>query len=195
MCSRLSAAYTTTSTSYYYLRHKASGLFLHYIEKSNNFGLGAVDSENLDDLSYVFRFSKIGKFTSYVGLNTKSPARYITLSGWNVNAVDKQDLDDHAQWIQTEQVADATIYLRGFEMDGKYFNFDSKRAGSLVYCNKDKPAEFEVINQKNINQWVGITQVVSPKKSGGRSYDLNGRPANPHQRGIVVVDGKIKVES
>ncbi len=191
----LSAAYTTTSTSYYYLRHKASGLFLHYIEKSNNFGLGAVDSENLDDLSYVFRFSKIGKFTSYVGLNTKSPARYITLSGWNVNAADKQDLDDHAQWIQTEQVADATIYLRGFEMDGKYFNFDSKRAGSLVYCNKDKPAEFEVINQKNINQWVGITQVVSPKKSGGRSYDLNGRPANPHQRGIVVVDGKVKVES
>lgn len=188
------AAYNTGTTSYYYLRHKPSGLFLHYIDGNQDgaFALGKVNEQNLDDLTYVFHFNKISGYTAYVTLNTRKPANYVTVSGWHVNATSKGNASDHAQWVQTEQTADATIRMRGAEMDGKYFNFDRQRAGSLVYSNKDKGAEFEVIKQSAIGEVVAIDAIhADPRQSSEATYDLGGRRinVNEHIKGIVITSG------
>ena len=190
----LSAAFGTTSSSYYYLRHKTSGLFLHYVEGSSEgaFALGKVTEDNLDDYSYVFRFGKISGYTAYYTVATRRPARYMTVSDWHVNATEKQDASDHAQWIQTEQTADATIRLRGAEMDGKYFNFDRRTAGSLIYSNKTSAAEFEVIKQSAIAELVDVRDIpAATEQAPAPAYDLNGRPAGTrHTRGIILQKGK-----
>ena len=190
----LSAAFGTGSTSYYYLRHKPSGLFLHYVEGSSEgaFALGKVTESNLDDLSYVFHFGKVSGYTSYYTVNTRQPVCYMTVSGWHVNATDKQDAADHAQWIQTEQTAAATICLRGAEMDGKYFNFDRQTVGAFVYSDKSNPIEFEVIKQSAINELVAVNGLPADTRiAPSAAYDLNGRriPLNSQTKGIVIVDG------
>ena len=189
----LSAAFGTGSSSYYYLRHKTSGLFLHYVEGSTEgaFALGKVTVDNLDDLSYVFHFGKVSGYTAYYTLNTRRPARYMTVSDWHVNAADKQDATDHAQWIQTEQTDEATICLRGAEMDGKYFNFDRQTAGSYVYSNKTRPAEFEVIKQSVMAELVHVGDLpAATDHAPSPTYDLDGRPATRHSRGILLQKGK-----
>ena len=189
----LSAAFGTGSSSYYYLRHKTSGLFLHYVEGSTEgaFALGKVTVDNLDDLSYVFHFGKVSGYTAYYTLNTRRPARYMTVSDWHVNATDKQDATDHAQWIQTEQTDEATICLRGAEMDGKYFNFDRQTAGSHVYSNKTRPAEFEVIKQSAMAELVHVGDLpAATDHAPSPTYDLDGRPATRHSRGIILQKGK-----
>lgn len=189
----LSAAFTTSSSAYYYLRHKSSGLFLHFVEGSSEgaFALGKVTEDNLDDFSYVFHFGKVSGFTAYYTLNTRRPARYMTISDWHVNATEKQDATDHAQWIQTEQTAETIICLRGAEMDGKYFNFDRQTAGSFVYSNKSKPSEFEVIKQSAINELVAVSDIPADRRTPSAAYDLNGRhiPLKSKTKGIVIVDG------
>ena len=189
----LSAAFGTSSSSYYYLRHKTSGLFLHYVEGSTEgaFALGKVTVDNLDDLSYVFHFCKVSGYTAYYTLNTRRPARYMTVSDWHVNAADKQDATDHAQWIQTEQTDEATICLRGAEMDGKYFNFDRQTAGSHVYSNKTRPAEFEVIKQSAMAELVHVGDLpAATDHTPSPTYELDGRPATRHSRGILLQKGK-----
>ena len=189
----LSAAFGTGSSSYYYLRHKTSGLFLHYVEGSTEgaFALGKVTVDNLDDLSYVFHFGKVSGYTAYYTLNTRRPARYMTVSDWHVNATDKQDATDHAQWIQTEQTDEATICLRGAEMDGKYFNFDRQTAGSHVYSNKTRPAEFEVIKQSAMAELVHVGDLpAATDHAPSPTYELDGRPATRHSRGILLQKGK-----
>ena len=192
----LSAAYSTTTSSYYYLRHKSSGLFLHFVEGNNDgaFALGEVNMDNLDDLSYVFHFGKITGFTAFVTLNTRQPLRYMTVSGWHVNAAEKQNTSDHVQWLQTEQTAEATIRLRGAEMDGKYFNFDHQSIGSLVYSNKTTATEFEVIKQAQIGQVVAVSDLTAPR-TPLPTYDLNGRrvTGTPQKREIIIQDGVKRV--
>ena len=193
----LSAAYNTSASSYYYLRHKTSGLFLHYVEGSSDgqFALGKVTSTNLDDLSYVFHFGKLAGFTAYVTLGTRKPQRYMTVSGWHVNATEKQDTDDRAQWLLTEQTDEATIRLRGAQMDGRYFNFDRQTTGALVYADKTQPTEFEIIKQSAIGQLVAVKDIpaADPAPADPTFYDLNGRRISQPTRGIVVVDGTKRI--
>ena len=188
------AAYTTGSTALYYLRHKGSGLFLHFIESNGAFGLGQVGMKNLDDLSYVFHFNKLTGFTAFVTLNTRSPQRYVSISGWNVNGVEKQNTGDHAQWLMTEQVSSNSLYLRGAEMGGRYFNFDHTTAGSLVYSDKEKPAEFEIIPQSQIEAVVGISTLTVPTSQSHDVYDLAGRRTAVNYHGIVIVDGEKRLQ-
>ena len=190
----LSAAFNTSASSYYYLRHKSSGLFLHYVEGSSEgaFALGKVTTENLDDYSYVFHFGKVSGFVAYYTLSTRRPSRYMTISDWHVNAAEKLDASDHAQWIQTEQTAESIVCFRGVEMEGKYFNFDRQTVGSFVYSNKTKPSEFEVIKQSAIAELVAVSDIPADRHPAPSSaYDLNGRPVvlKPNTKGIVIVDG------
>ena len=194
------SAYNTNTTSFYYLRHKPSGLFLHLEEghEDGAFVLGPVTENNLDDLSYVFHFGKLTGYTAFVTLNTRQPLRYMTISGWHVNATAEQDLSARPQWLQTEQTEEGTIRLRGAEMDGRYFNFDRQTTGSFVYSDKNTGAEFEVIRQNQIGNIVGIKDLHSDNQLTGKkrpmAYDLSGRPADasakPH--GIIIVDGTKK---
>ena len=115
----------------------------------------------------------------------------MTVSDWHVNAADKQDATDHAQWIQTEQTDEATICLRGAEMDGKYFNFDRQTAGSHVYSNKTRPAEFEVIKQSAMAELVHVGDLpAATDHTPSPTYELDGRPATRHSRGILLQKGK-----
>ena len=194
----LSAAFNTSVSSYYYLRHKTSGLFLHYVEGSSDgqFALGKVNETNLDDLSYVFHFGKLTGFTAYVTLGTRKPLRYMTVSGWHVNATEQQNTDDRAQWLLTEQTDEATIRLRGAQMDGRYFNFDRQTVGAFVYSDKTQPTEFEVIKQSAIGQLVAVKDIPADAAAPAAAptfYDLNGRRISQPTRGIVVVDGAKRI--
>ncbi|MCR5180881.1 MAG: discoidin domain-containing protein, partial [Bacteroidaceae bacterium] len=190
------AAYSTSSTSYYYLRHKSSGLFLHYLEGSTEgaFALGEVNQDNLDDNSYIFRFRKITGYTAYVNLYTLQPLKYMTVNAWRVNASDKLNTSDHAQWIQTEQTDEATICLRGAEMDGKYFNFDDQTVGSYVYSDKTSPTEVQVIKKSEIEKVVAVNDVPADQRKAG-IYDLNGRRVDisKAREGVIIVDGVKRV--
>ena len=189
------AAFTTTATSYYYLRHKASGLFLHFVDGSSEgaFALGKVTQQNINDLSYCFHFGKVSKYTAFYTLNTRQPLRYMTVDGWHVNATNKQDATAHAQWFLVEQTDDTTIRLRGAEKEGRYFNFDHHTAGSFVYSDKSAPAEFEVIRQSQMQNLVGIQDINANENENGNDnlYDLSGRPiTQPHSGQIVISGGK-----
>ena len=141
------AAFSTTATSVFYLRHKTSGLYLHYLSGSSEgaFALGRLNTSNLSDESYAFHFGKVNKYTAYFTLNTKDPKQFMYVTGWHVNATETQDATAHNQWILIEQTDDKTIRLRGAEMGMKYFNFDHNTIGSYVYSDKSAPAEFEVV--------------------------------------------------
>ncbi len=199
----VTAAISTTATAYYYLRHKPSGLFLHYIPNRTEgaFALGKVNEGNLNDLSYVFHFGKLQGYTTYVTVNTRNPQQYMTVNSWHVYATDNQDTSDHAQWLQTEQTTDGTINLRGAEMDGKYFNFDSQKTGSFIYSNKDRPAEFEVIKQSQIGNVVAVHDVTVDKSATTPAdiYDISGRHVstttdNLHS-GIYIVGNKKRLRT
>lgn len=191
------AAFKTTSTSYYYLRHKTSGLFLHYLSGSSEgaFALGKVTDSNLNDLSYCFHFGKLTGYTAYFTLNTQTPKQFMTVSGWHVNATDKQDTEARDQWLLVEQPAEATIRLRGAEMGLQYFNFDRNTSGSFVYSNKATAAEFEVINKNDIGKVVAVGGVHSDlRPADGTVYDLNGRRlSRPATKGVIIVDGEKRV--
>ncbi|MBO4800543.1 MAG: discoidin domain-containing protein [Bacteroidaceae bacterium] len=203
----VSAAFNTTSSSYYYLRHKASGLFLHLTEGSSEgaFALGEVSTENLDDYSYCFHFGKVTGYTAFFTVNTRTPLRYMTVSGWHVNATSKKDAAAHDQWFLTEQTDEATIRLRGAEKELLYFNFDRHTPGSFVYADKAKPAEFEVIQQSKIDQLVGIRDiktVLNAQPSTLNRYDLNGRRLSAPStssassvlpKGVYIEEGKKRV--
>ena len=196
------AAFNTNSGSYYYLRHKPSGLFLHYVEGSSEgqFALGKVDDTNLSDYSFVFHFSKITGYTTFVQVNTRKPVRYMTISSWHVNATKDKDANAHAQWIQTEQTSneEALIRLRGAEMNGKYFNFDRQTVGSYVYSDKSSGAEFEVIRQSQISNVLAVADLFydnpsEPNPDVDAYYDLSGRRITApsyQQPKLLIVHGK-----
>ena len=75
---------------------------------------------------------------------------------------------------------------------GKYFNFDRQTAGSLVYANKAKAAEFEVIKQNDIKQVVAISDIHAGSRQDAQdTYDISGRRINVTEqtRGIVITAG------
>ncbi|MBQ7494826.1 MAG: discoidin domain-containing protein [Bacteroidaceae bacterium] len=193
-----SSAFNTTSSSYYYLRHKKSGLFLHFVDGKSEgaFVLDKVTDNNLDDLSYCFHFGKLSGYTAYFTLNTQTPKQYMTVSGWHVNATDKQDVSAHDQWLLVEQPEEATICLRGAEMGLQYFNFDRQTAGSYIYSNKSTAALFEVIKKSDIGKVVAINDVRSDATtSDGTVYDLSGRRVSRSvtTHGPVIMNGNVKI--
>jgi hypothetical protein len=119
----------------------------------------------------------------------------MTVSGWHVNATDKQDTEARDQWLLVEQPAEATIRLRGAEMGLQYFNFDRNTSGSFVYSNKATAAEFEVINKNDIGKVVAVGGVHSDlRPADGTVYDLNGRRlSRPATKGVIIVDGEKRV--
>lgn len=151
------SAFNTSSSSFYYLRHKPSGLFLHYVDGSgnDNFALGEVTRDNLDDYSYCFHFGKISGYTAFFTLNTQEPKRFLGVNGWSVFGTETQDASAHNQWFLVEQFEDAIIHLRGAEKGLKYFNFDRQTAGSYVYADKSTAADFQVIRKNLINDYIG----------------------------------------
>ena len=159
--------------------------------------LGKVTDTNLDDYSYCFHFGKLSGYTAYFTLNTQTPKRYMTVSGWHVNATETQDATAHDQWLLIEQPEEATIRLRGAEMGLQYFNFDRQTVGSYIYSNKSTAAEFEVINKKDISTVVAINDMRPDMRAAdGTVYDLNGRRV-PHlstARGPVIVDGNVRIK-
>ena len=171
------AAFNTSTTSYYYLRHKTSGLYLHYVtgKSEDAFALGKVTEDNLEDYSYQFQFGKVGKYTAYYTLKTRQPARQMTVSGWHVNGTEAFSATEHANWMLVEQLAEGTIRLRGAEHGMEYLNFDKTTAGSLVYANKKTGAEFEVIRQANIGDVVPVANVRIDDGGNATVYDLSGR--------------------
>ena len=184
------AAISTSASAVAYLRHKASGLFLHYLEGSSEgaFALGKLDGADLSDESYAFHFGKVNNYTAYFTLNTQDPKRFMTVDGWHVNATSSQDASAHNQWILVEQTGGATIRLRGAEKEQKYFNFDHHTPGSFVYSDKATAAEFEVVKKSDL---VAVNELPAPKKATARSYDIAGRLVSRSKspRGIVIVDG------
>lgn len=192
----VSAAFTTGVSSFYYLRHKASGLFLHYVSGSSEgaFALGKLNTTDFSDQSYAFHFGKVSKYTAYYTLNTQDPKQYMTVSSWHVNATSTLDASAHTQWILVEQTAEKTIRLRGAEMGMQYFNFDHHTAGSYIYSNKANPAEFEVLKKSD------ITAISIPAESQAvetlEAYDLSGRRVlspNPNPAPNIYVVGGRKV--
>jgi len=184
------AVFNTSTTSYYYLRHKTSGLYLHYVtgKSEDAFALGKVTEDNLEDYSYQFQFGKVSKYTAYYTLKTRQPARQMTVSGWHVNGTEAFSATEHANWMLVEQLAEGTIRLRGAEHGMEYLNFDKTTAGSLVYANKKTGAEFEVIRQANIGDVVPVANVRIDDGGNATVYDLSGRKvATPHlNKGIYI---------
>ncbi len=184
------AAFTTTTSSVFYLRHKTSGLYLHFVDGSSEgaFALGRLNTSNLSDESYAFHFGKVTKYTAYFTLNTKEPKRYMYVTGWHVNAKDTQDATAHDQWILVEQTDDKTIRLRGAEMGSQYFNFDRTTAGSFIYSNKSTPAEFEVVKKSDLD---AISALPVTPTTSDQAYDLGGRPVNltTAPKGVYIIDG------
>ncbi|MBO7466756.1 MAG: discoidin domain-containing protein [Bacteroidaceae bacterium] len=193
------AAFSTIATNFYYLRHKPSGLCLHYLEGSSEgqFALGKVTENNIDDYSYHFHFGKVNKYTAFFTLNTRRPTRYMTVSSWHVNAAEQLDATAHAQWILVEQTDNSTIRLRGAEMGGKYFNFDRHTAGSYVYSDKATGADFEVIKSSTMHDivYVAPAHFDSNEPSQAQLYDLGGRQlsAAPSSGQIYISEGKKEV--
>ena len=193
---------STVSTSYYYLRHKASGLFLQRLTDKTEaaYALGSLTTENLSDNSFSFHFGKISTFTSYYTIESSSPRVAMSISGWNVNAA-SVDNTDRAQWILVEQLDASTVRLRGAEKGMKYFNFDRQTAGSLVYADKDKGAEFEVIKKSDISNVVAVNAVQAGLPSVSHTaYDISGRRLSQLSRrsrkagkNVVIVDGTKRV--
>jgi beta-galactosidase len=186
------AAISTSATAVAYLRHKASGLFLHYLGGSSEgaFALGKLDGSDLSDQSYAFQFGKVKNYTAYFTLNTQEPKRFMTVDGWHVNGSQTQDASAHNQWILVEQIGGATIRLRGAEKEQKYFNFDHHTPGSFVYSDKATAAEFEVVKKSDL---VAVNGLPAPKKGTTQAYDLGGRPvvltSAATRKGLVIVDG------
>ncbi|MBQ8051381.1 MAG: discoidin domain-containing protein [Bacteroidaceae bacterium] len=179
---------TSSATIYYYLRHKPSGLFLHYVDGNSNgaFALGPVTTENTTDLSYRFQFSKVTSYTSYYTIRTQNPIRYMTVSGWHINGCETRDATAHDQWFLVEQLEDNYIRLRGAEKGMLYFNFDAQKEGSLVYADKQSGAEFEVIRSSQIGRVVPVESVLAETEAD-TYYDLQGRRVGaPRQSGIYV---------
>ena len=193
---------STLSTSYYYLRHKASGLFLQRLTDKTEaaYALGSLTTDNLSDNSFSFHFGKISTFTSYYTIESPTPKVAMSISGWNVNAA-SVDNTDRAQWILVEQLDASTVRLRGAEKGLKYFNFDKQTAGSLVYADKDKGAEFEVIKKSDIANVVAVNTVQASLPSVSHTaYDISGRRLSQlnrrsHKAGknVVIVDGTKRV--
>ena len=189
------SAAITTST-YYYLRHVPSGLFLHYAEGNSNGGfcLGEVNESNLEDYSYRFQFTKVSKFTAYYTVKTRQPVRYPFVDSWHVYASEQQDATNHAQWFLVEQLPDQIIRLRGAEMGMEYLNFDNHTAGSLIYSNKKTGAEFEAIRQTMIEQVITSVDAKSEVPATTSYYDLNGRRLPAPQQGIYVAKSGTKTK-
>jgi hypothetical protein len=111
------------------------------------------------------------------------------------------DNTDLAQWILVEQLDASTVHLRGAEKGLKYFNFDRQTAGSLVYADKDKGAEFEVIKKSDINSVVAVNTVQAGLQPASHTaYDISGRRLSQlsrrtHKAGknVVIVDGTKRV--
>ena len=184
------AAFSTGASSFVYLKHKASGLYLHYLSGSGEgaFALGRLNTSNLSDESYAFHFGKINKYTAYFTLNTKEPKQYMYIDGWHVNATETQDATAHNQWILVEQTDDKIIRLRGAEMGMKYFNFDHNTAGSYVYSDKSAPAEFEVVKKSDLD---AISALPVTTSTSDQAYDLGGRRVDIETapKGVYIVDG------
>lgn len=184
------AAITTAANSYYYLRHKESGLFLHLLEGSGEgiFALGEVTENNLDDYSYRFQFTKVNKYTAYYNVKTRQPKRYMTVSGWNVNGSSTLTSGNHDQWILVEQLPERTVRLRVASHGMEYFNFDRHTAGSHIYSNKSTPAEFEAILQTKINDVVPVNDIQADanEPSNNETYNLAGRRAAHNENGILI---------
>lgn len=187
---------TGSSTTYYYLRHKASGLYLHLVEGNSEgaFALGEVTSSNTDDYSYRFQFGKVSKYTAYFTMKTRQPVRYITVSDWHVNAEEKLTSSNHAQWVLVEQLPNQIVRLRGAERGTEYFNFDRQTAGSYIYSNKKTGAEFEVIKQTQIDEVVPVVGVKNDEGKSEKLYTLNGRQASENERGIVITESGKKIK-
>lgn len=187
-----SAVFNTSTSNYYYLRHKASGLYLHYVEGKTEdaFALGEVTENNLEDYSYRFQFGKVNKYTAYYTLKTRQPVRQMTINGWHVNGTESFSATDHACWMLVEQLPTETIRLRGAEHGMEYLNFDKKTPGSLVYADKSTGAEFEVIRQSAIGDAVPVADIKAYDNSRETVYDLNGRKLGTASNGHLPVDKK-----
>ncbi len=177
-----------SATTYYYLRHVPSGLFLHYAEGNSDgaYALGEVNESNLEDYSYRFQFSKVSGYTAYYTLKTRQPVRYPFVDGWHVYASESQDVTSHNQWFLVEQPSEQIIRLRGAEKGLLYLNFDKQIPGSLVFADKKTGAEFEVIRQSKIDEVVPVRDVRSDATSPTEYYDLDGRRLSVPQQGFNI---------
>ena len=165
-----------TTTGRYLLRHRPSGLYLHYTPDDrgeSNYCLD--DYQPGSDGSFIFHFSNQPGYTAYYTVATEQPVRYVNVSGWHVNAADATDATDHAQWVLIEQLEGSRIRLRSALNGLQYFNFDHTTAGSYVYPDKSQPAEFDVLSP---DEPTGIEKAKSEKQkviNDAAVYDLQGR--------------------
>jgi len=167
-----------TAEGRYLLRHRASGLYLHYTADDRGESSFCLDSFVPDDGSFVFHFANIPGYTAYYDVSTERPAKHIRVADWHVYTADASDAADHAQWVLVEQREEGIVCLRSAIKGLQYFNFDHQTAGSYVYPDKVSAAEFEVLSP---DFPTGISLPLSPSQGEAEEvYDLLGRRVDSH---------------
>lgn len=177
-------------TSYYYIQHVPTGLYLHYSANANegDYCLGMVD-DKLTDYSYQFKFAAVKGFGAMYTVKGRNPAKFWGKrnNGW---ALGEQTVaDDGDEWFEVEQREDKTVYLRCSGRFDRYFNFDSTTTGSYVYLDKSSPANFRLIK---LSDMTPIDYVKDGMVKDGEApiYTPDGVEHTLPQKGINISRGK-----
>ena len=121
----------------YYIREVSSGRYLHYQHQDNgDFCLG---TKNENDASYKFKVTLVTPYTSFYRMQVSGG--YVGEGDNNWRAFLVNDAGSASGWVQIEE-ADGEARLRGVWKTDRFFNFDSRNNGSIVFTDKGTPALF-----------------------------------------------------
>lgn len=182
----------TSTTSYYYIQHVPSGLFLHYSSNANegDYCLGEVNEQNLTDYTYQFRFAAVKGFGAMYTVKGRNPAKFWGMrdNKWALEA--QSTATGAAQWFEVEQLEDGTFKLRCSGRYTRQFNFDKTVVGGYVYVDKSSGAVFRLIKQSDISGVVGIEKVKDDVPGNASIYTIDGVRHEEPIHGVNILNGK-----
>ena len=173
-----------TNNRTYYLMHCDSGLYLCLNSTSGFYELQPLD---LDKPQFKFMTQKVNNAPNYWTFLTSGRAMSASdANNWDVVA--KTSSGDKSSWMQTEQVSDNHVRLRGVWQTSKYFNFDSQKPGSQVYSDKSAGALFQMLTYTETG--ISPAAINTSATNTSRGYSLSGQMVDESYSGIVVQKGK-----